>query len=243
MNKLLNRPLRFAIYFALGLIVLCFLWVFFLTKPAFIPSFNLQGKYQIGETIGGMTAPLVGIGSSVLLFLALVAQMRATEMQRKAFTGQDQKNESDFIFTMFNQFLTELSFFTYSFFEVRNHLDVKSEHTGLDALNKFVNRYITTSLKEQSIGTYPQSRQILLLLDSLSSIKQRIENADITEGNRTMYFHKLNSYYENFFQVNLESLIRTFHKFPKSADEKAYKMKLFFYVWQPKEKSTPEGPA
>jgi hypothetical protein len=233
MDRLLKYPVRFAIIFALVLIIFCFIWIFLLSRPAFIPGFNLTGKDQIGETIGGITAPIVGIGTSVLLFLALMFQIKAMDTQRVAFDEQDLKNESDFIFVMFNQFLTELSFFSYNY-DQNTPINpvVNINLSGVTALNMFVIKYSTTSMKNKGIGEFPPSRQILLLLETLRSIKNRIGIAKITELNRSMYQAKLESYYTNYLKANLESLEKTFTSFPTSADQIADKIREFYASWQ-----------
>jgi len=63
-------------YWGLGLGVVCVLispWLF--VRPALCDALNFSGTGQIGDTIGGITAPIVGLVSITLLFLTLKAQL------------------------------------------------------------------------------------------------------------------------------------------------------------------------
>jgi hypothetical protein len=65
------------IIFPLILIVVSFVSVIVFTFPSFIEHLDFTTKSNIGKTIGGITAPIIGIASSILLFLTLNQQIKS----------------------------------------------------------------------------------------------------------------------------------------------------------------------
>lgn len=64
---------------------------FALTRSSFTGiSFN-HGTGEIGDTIGGITAPIIGLTSAILLFFALMAQVRANKLVTDQFAKQEQE--------------------------------------------------------------------------------------------------------------------------------------------------------
>lgn len=68
-----------------AIIVLVLPWIF--VQPSFFPSF--MGKGEIGDTIGGITAPFLSFFGSVLVYLALKSQIDANEEFKKQFKRQN----------------------------------------------------------------------------------------------------------------------------------------------------------
>ena len=59
----------FLLTIALGIISTLF--VYLLTRPALWSFFDLTNTSSIGETLGGITAPILGIVSVIFLYLTL----------------------------------------------------------------------------------------------------------------------------------------------------------------------------
>lgn len=97
---------------SIGIIgVLCSPFVF--TRSIGLISFTETG--QIGDTIGGLTAPVVGLVSSILVYLALLSQVEANAIvqgqindQREA--GEKQKN-FDSLIEIYRQIKDDLDTF------------------------------------------------------------------------------------------------------------------------------------
>lgn len=80
---------------------------FLLTLPS-ISFLDFKGTGQIGDTIGGITAPIIGILSSTLLYLTLKEQFKFNESQKKTLDNQQylqykQQFESTFFNLLQNQ--------------------------------------------------------------------------------------------------------------------------------------------
>ena len=84
------------VLFSIIAVLLSFMGVIVFTQPALNQQLNVSDKGNIGSAIGGITAPIIGIGTAVLLYLAFMKQVESNKEQRF-------KNESDVIFLLLNQ--------------------------------------------------------------------------------------------------------------------------------------------
>lgn len=66
--------------------ILIFLFPWLLTRESSYPSFMNTG--DVGDTIGGITAPIVGLLGAILVYLAFKEQVRANDLIIKQFTEQ-----------------------------------------------------------------------------------------------------------------------------------------------------------
>jgi len=183
------------------MIVICFTSVLIFNLPVFIDSFNLSENNGIGSSISGITAPIIGIISSVLLYLALTRQTESNVEQKL-------KNESDIIFMLLNQLENEFSNF-YHRVKINN---VENKYDGLDGLNEFCIRitkeqdYKVLERQIKSFKSFYESGQIILIIDSFNLIQKRIAISEISEEMKDLFSEKLNSFYESKLKENLEKL-------------------------------------
>ena len=68
---------------------------FLLTLEAFNERFNLSETGQIGDTIGGVTAPFLNLVGAFLVFYALKAQVKANELVQKQIDKDNRSKESE----------------------------------------------------------------------------------------------------------------------------------------------------
>jgi hypothetical protein len=77
----------------LGFIYFLIFWVDLMTTNFNIERFECTGT--IGDTIGGLTAPIIGIAGSILVYLSFQAQLKANKMQFKALLREQKRYEED----------------------------------------------------------------------------------------------------------------------------------------------------
>jgi len=202
------------------MIVMCFLSVLLFNLPAFIDSFNLSKENGIGSSIGGITAPIIGIISSILLYLALTRQTESNIEQKL-------KNESDIILMLLNQLENEFSSFYH-----RVKIDgVEHKYIGFDGFNEFCIRitrkqdYRIIERQIISFKSYYESGQIILIIDSFNIIRKRIEISEISVEMKNLFTEKLNSFYETRLKENLEKLNEVFENNVFFKDEWTEKIK------------------
>src|SRR4051812_26592121 len=98
------------VIFTTILIGLCFISTALFRQKSLTKLFDLSNSQaqNIGGAIGGMTAPIIGLFSSILLYLALTRQTQSSKEQQL-------KNESDIIFSLFSQLDEEVNGFYYKY--------------------------------------------------------------------------------------------------------------------------------
>lgn len=78
----------FLILFIIGSIFIGFFAVFIFTRNAFIDSMVLTNTGQIGDTIGGITAPIFGLIGFILVYLSFKEQFKANQIQIESLKQQ-----------------------------------------------------------------------------------------------------------------------------------------------------------
>jgi hypothetical protein len=71
-------------------------WLISQTWPDFITKFN-QATANVGDTIGGITAPFVGLLSAVLIYMAFREQVSANQMLKEQSRIQDMRQNIEFL--------------------------------------------------------------------------------------------------------------------------------------------------
>jgi hypothetical protein len=210
---------------AVIIIGLCFLSVFIFTMPALVNQFNLStdAKSNIGSAIGGITAPLIGIFSSVLLYLALNRQTQSNIDQRI-------KNESDIIFLLLNQLDNEISSLYFNFTEKTGTDKSDFNYSGVQAFHIFVQQLNTKKLLSNSSHTFNsfyQAKQILLVIRSFELVENRIELAEILRDLKAMFYEKLGLIYQCKLYESLKILLKVIEEYPHVKDHVTEKIASF----------------
>ncbi len=99
---------------------------FLLTRPAICENLRFTETGQIGDTIGGITSPIIGICSIVLLFLTLRAQLNFNK-------SQVQDNSLSQILNLQSEIIQMDGRISYSYFYQPN-ATTKSDAVGVSSL-------------------------------------------------------------------------------------------------------------
>lgn len=94
-KKSLNSYLKKALTWWLVGVLASLILVYFFTLNTGISYFNYMNTGQIGDTIGGISSPFIGVAAAVLTFLAFYMQFKANEMHSKQFSEQKTDAERD----------------------------------------------------------------------------------------------------------------------------------------------------
>ena len=234
---ILAHPITFSLIFILFFCISCFVFIWIVLKPSMSHGFDLSNQQNIGQAIGGLTAPVVGIASALLLFMTLIYQIQNISRQevfsqnQHAFSlNQQQKDEFDIVLSLFSLFMEELNTFHYTYNTIA--LPGKSERivtSGLEGLNKFVLDFEHEHVKllvGYEKGTpgqayvlehFFQSNSISLLIDSMRTIQKKIDGALLPDGYKEMLQEKHDSYHSNFLAKQLFSLLDAINAYPKTS--------------------------
>jgi len=86
--------------FIVGILILTIIPVL-ITLPAIFHFWDFSQTGQIGDTIGGITAPFIALVGALLTFLAFWIQVKANKVQTKQFKAQDISNKKERFETKF----------------------------------------------------------------------------------------------------------------------------------------------
>ena len=79
----------------LGLILILFSSLIIFTRPALWEFFDFSKTGQIGDTIGGITAPIINIVGAILIYISFKAQINANKIQFKLLYEEIQNQQKD----------------------------------------------------------------------------------------------------------------------------------------------------
>lgn len=105
MKKLIQNAFKGYLLPVLGFVIILFLAVYFISRPAFWTIWDLSNTGSIGDALNGITAPFIGTLGAVLVYMSFRQQLRANEIQFKAL--RDQRN-MDLIFKSYDELKGDL---------------------------------------------------------------------------------------------------------------------------------------
>jgi hypothetical protein len=207
-NKMKNIIFK-TILLIVVLIIIALLLIYILTLPAIWKVFDLTNTSSIGDTIGGITSPLLGIISVIFLYLTLNKQI-------DSINDQKLKNESDIIFMLFNQLDNEYNqIYLYS----RVAKDIKIRRNGHEALVVYCNSVFNNEPGKKKFSQEYMSDSIILVIRSFELIKKRIELSPIKSEMKDLFFKKLETFYLCKLKDPLFKLTASFKRNESLLDE------------------------
>jgi hypothetical protein len=210
------------------------IWIFSL--PALIPGFNLanDANGNIGSAIGGITSPIIGLLSTVLLILTLNKQIESIRDQRL-------RNDTDLIYSLITQMEKELDGMYYKFNEEKTENGVRIRReirfTGVEALDEFT-RKLRYEFDLSKLGftfrQFFQAHQLLIIIQSFKMIQHRIENSLLPKESKNLFKEKTKSFYICRLHFPLKKLNETMEKYPHFKDELSNELNEFYHLMEEK---------
>lgn len=205
-------------------IALIFLSLYLFTKPAFLSSWDFSNTGQIGDTIGGITAPIINLLGAFLVYISFQEQLRANRIQVEALNDEKERNTYDRVFNNYislyesvKSHLENLEFIVQpkpnygmdgSITSV-NHIVYK----GLNAVNEFV---IRIENKDKYTAENYEVYGILLsfqfILKSLSELSNLVESNIILTNDKAFLSQNIKLMYESFLKGFADRIIKFYSK-------------------------------
>ncbi|MGB0890766.1 MAG: hypothetical protein ACPGUU_00345 [Flavobacteriaceae bacterium] len=180
MKKILIKT----VVLTLVLVTISVLLIYLVTLPAVWNVFDLTNTSSIGDTIGGITAPLLGIISVIFLYLTLNKQIDSSNDQKL-------KNESDIIFMLFNQLDNEYNqIYLYS-----TNKTERTRKTGHEALIDYANSVYKFYSGSKIFSQYYMADSIILVISSFKLIQKRISLSPLNSEMKELFQKKLETFY------------------------------------------------
>ncbi|SDF60117.1 hypothetical protein [Chitinophaga filiformis] len=189
--------------------------VYLFQKPSFTAGFNLIEQDKLGTAISGLTAPVIGLISTVLLYLALSKQTESNNEQKF-------KNESDILFLLINQLDLEINSFRIN--QSRQDKNGNAyEHpddigaTGIWNFSKSCtdlnSRGGKLSQKRERFDQQFEASAIVMIIESYALIERRIITANLAADMKELFQSKLRFYYDLKLKEALEMLADAFKRY------------------------------
>lgn len=158
------NDLRIPVWWLLIAVGVILLMPFILTRSSFYLPFDFSDKGQIGDTIGGITSPFVGLLSAYLVYKAFIVQVEANKLQSR-------NNDFGIAIKLIDDVETRLNKRVYSFVVVGN---------GLGGDSNPVNAYkLIEKVKAIRSSNYFYYSEILHLMQHIVFLKDYIEKSDV----------------------------------------------------------------
>lgn len=216
------------IWLLTGVILLLFASVYFFTRQVFNDAFNLSETGQIGDTIGGITNPIIGLFGAVLVYLSFRQQLLANKIQREALREEIKSRKleatSNILSELFKQLREEYASISFEHESVKYH--------GRSALSIFSNVF-PQKINDKEFQKEPIFADIMYLLITAKLLDQKIKNSELDEATKylistqsILFFNsKFYSYIENITSCKLDN------EHPQSGFLEFCRRELMFY-WE-----------
>lgn len=166
-----------------GIIFVCFAPLIF-TIPHFIQSGDFSNTGQIGDTIGGITAPIVGLLGAILVYFSFKAQIDANEEQRKQFNHELARTVNE---KRYNSILHDIDILRdeikeFTYFEEQGIKGIQSYTHYIEGLSDF------EALSGEFKNNY--SSQFYFLIANVDNILQVISNSKLEGLDEIILYRK-----------------------------------------------------
>lgn len=192
------REYNIWIFFVISAIILL-LPMLFTLRWTWLPDLTSTG--QIGDTIGGITAPFVNIGAAFLLYFTLVAQIKANKIQGKELLRQKRHEQSQ---RKYDSFMREIE-------SIRQDVGIfvfsgSPNLVGLAAFNEFTKKIEENEKDIAFIKTELETREFLYLNSILYNFRfnwNEIALSDLDNETMGMLRSKLAWFYMGKMHINV----------------------------------------
>lgn len=198
--KLSKNECLLIIFFGILILITPYL----ITRNLGLVSFADTG--EIGDTIGGITAPFLGFFGSVLVYLALKAQIDANEQVRLQFEKQENEvlitNRIEFLKTKVFILREEINSFYFSYMDdTQKGNPQKFNYQGSQAIHKLLinskNNYYGKKIKTP----YEQEPKLLELKSLLNYFKETVSevlnDTDVSQNVKVEFLNILSFLFDS----------------------------------------------
>lgn len=219
--------IRSVLYLIVG-VTLLFVSLYLFTKPALSEAWDFSTTGQIGDTIGGITAPIINIIGAFLVFVSFREQVRANRIQMQALNEEKERNENVRSFEHYQALYDKLiqSFKDLEFMVIRtqsvssnppSYQTLSVTYRGFNAISEYIFR-----LEDQKAGTqkfYNESSdnryglflEFRFLLANILEFVERIDNANNIHLDKKYFQDNVKSFYKISIQELLNRMLNVYH--------------------------------
>lgn len=180
--------------YLLGVVSVLFLAVFLFTRTAIWPAFDLSKTSSIGDTIGGISAPVIGLISAYLIYTSFLVQVEANKLliTEKNF---------NILFELYKELITDFDQLAY----YRSFKNRETIFKGGAALHSYF-----SDVKNYEYATYEMKdfeQNCDYVLSSLLLLLQKISQANADEQDRLLILNKMQLFYNSYLHSFIDQVI------------------------------------
>ncbi|MBV7533052.1 hypothetical protein [Chitinophaga sp. sic0106] len=148
---------------------------------------NFINTGPIGDTIGGLTAPIIGLISAILLFLALRAQLDGNKAANTALITQLESDDLTHLYSNIKQSIDQFTYTPKTYTSNDSHDDTNApknstnELKAAEAIYALIDNFYCDmcALDDRAIGANPKLTELISILELLKFTLDRIEQSTI----------------------------------------------------------------
>lgn len=214
---------RSSLFLASGILLL-FMSLYLFTRPAFFESWDFSETGQIGDTIGGITAPIINILGALLVYISFREQVKANQIQTNALKAEKEENKNRRFFNNCNlqyeaikkhvnllEFVVEPQVYRGSDDSI-----VKPEHIiyrGLNAINEFVLRLENKSrFSAQTYNTFGIYLNFIYVMKSMEDLINQIKSNVTVSEDQLFLIQNAKLYYEGILKHFAKRIINNYNE-------------------------------
>jgi hypothetical protein len=186
MGKIRKQTSDKSIYLIIGFILIIVVSPAFLVLPSIAEYFDFSETGQIGDTIGGITAPFINLLGALLVYYSFREQIKANKIQMQALNHEIKSKREEAIY---NSIVHDIDNFRA---DINDFRLFDSGEVGTNAIFKYQQEIERSSsgIIEQLISS-PLFQNLYFLVGSTDDILTRINKADINDYDRRNLQKKL----------------------------------------------------
>jgi len=198
------------IYLIVGVVLLIVISPVLLTLPTFDELFDFSDTGQIGDTIGGITAPFINLLGAILVYLSFSEQQKANKIQQEALLEEIRSNSNERTYDSIVHDIDNLRA-DINDFKFLNDKNI----VGVYALYKFASLIQNLNEEEKLVETSkkPLFGSFYFLFVSTDDILIRINKSDLNESDKQSLHKKLLFLYTSKIFIHSEVIIEKYQKY------------------------------
>lgn len=219
MRKLKNmKNTTITLCLIIGTALVLFVATFAFTRPSPWKELDFSRTGQIGDTIGGITAPLVGIIGALLVYFSFREQVKANRIQTINLRQENRRNtetqEFNTLLDLYKQVKDDLEGLVF----VSSKAKVAKPIKGRRAINAFV-KALSDLYNDKSFLSNAFFRDYLFILSVLSMLTQRVQTSMLNNKDKSLLLTLISYLYATKLSTYNDRIIKA---------AKAHKVKLRF---------------
>ncbi|MBI9069691.1 MAG: hypothetical protein JEZ09_20510 [Salinivirgaceae bacterium] len=202
---------RLLLFIGISIIVIS---PYLLTQSAIWDFFDFSTTGQIGDTIGGITAPFINLLAAVLIYLSFEQQIVANNIQRKALEVQINENKRSESYHILEAQFEEIKKEFYDLKYKRNfdiskidHPELGKIYFGQEALEEY-SQDITLYMDDihLDVVNFEYSLKYIFLL--IETFEERLAQSTLTKNDKTYLAKKFVFLYSAKMKFEIQSINR-----------------------------------